>query len=51
MAARKRGELLGLLRPCFARVEPWMEARGASGTGRQRLTGSVGGVPMFRSWL
>jgi hypothetical protein len=26
LAARKRGELLGLLRPCFARVEPWMEA-------------------------
>ena len=26
MAARKRGELLGLLRPCFARVEPWLQA-------------------------
>jgi DDE superfamily endonuclease len=26
LAARKRGELLGLLRPCFARVEPWLQA-------------------------
>jgi hypothetical protein len=26
LAARKRGELLGLLRPCFARVEPWRQA-------------------------
>ena len=26
MAARKRGELLGLLRLCFARVEPWLQA-------------------------
>ena len=26
LAARKRGELLGLLRPCFARVGPWLQA-------------------------
>jgi hypothetical protein len=26
LAARKRGELLGLLRLCFARVEPWLQA-------------------------
>ena len=26
MGARKRRELLGLLRPCFARVEPWVQA-------------------------
>jgi len=27
LAARKREELLGLLRPCFARVGPWLQAR------------------------
>ena len=26
LAARKRGELLALLRPCFSRVEPWRQA-------------------------
>jgi len=26
LAGRKRAELLGLLRPCFARVEPWLQA-------------------------
>jgi len=26
LAARRRGELLGLLRPCFARPEPWLQA-------------------------
>ena len=26
LAARKRDELLELLRPCFARVEPWLQA-------------------------
>jgi len=26
VAARKRGELLGLLRPCFVRAEPWLQA-------------------------
>ena len=26
MATRERGELLGLLRPCFARVGPWLQA-------------------------
>jgi len=26
LAARERGELLGLLRPCFARTEPWLQA-------------------------
>ena len=26
LAARKRRELLGLMRPCFARPEPWLQA-------------------------
>ncbi|HEY7359589.1 MAG TPA: transposase, partial [Streptosporangiaceae bacterium] len=26
LGRRKRAELLGLLRPCFARVEPWLQA-------------------------
>jgi len=26
LAARKRRELLRLLRPCFARPEPWLQA-------------------------
>jgi SRSO17 transposase len=26
LAARERGELLGLLRPCFARTGPWLQA-------------------------
>jgi hypothetical protein len=26
LAARERGELLDLLRPCFARPEPWLQA-------------------------
>ena len=26
LALRKRAELLGLLRPCFARTEPWLQA-------------------------
>src|SRR3974390_334199 len=26
VARRKRAELLGLLRPCFARIEPWLQA-------------------------
>ena len=26
LALRKRNELLGLLRPCFARTEPWLQA-------------------------
>jgi SRSO17 transposase len=26
LAVRKRGELLALLRPCFSRVEPWLQA-------------------------
>jgi DDE superfamily endonuclease len=26
LAARKRGELLGLLRPCFVRCGPWLQA-------------------------
>jgi SRSO17 transposase len=28
LALRKRSELLGLLRPCFGRVEPWLQAAG-----------------------
>jgi DDE superfamily endonuclease len=27
LAVRKRGELLDMLRPCFARPEPWLQAR------------------------
>ena len=26
LALRNRNELLGLLRPCFARTEPWLQA-------------------------
>src|SRR5262249_29194747 len=26
LGRRNRGELLGLLRPCFGRVEPWLQA-------------------------
>ena len=26
LGRRKRAELLGLLRPCFARTEPWLQA-------------------------
>jgi len=26
LASRKRAELLGLLRPCFARTGPWLQA-------------------------
>jgi hypothetical protein len=26
LARRKRAELLDLLRPCFARTEPWLQA-------------------------
>jgi len=26
LALRKRAELLGLLRPCFARTGPWLQA-------------------------
>ncbi len=26
LARRKRGELMDLLRPCFARTEPWRQA-------------------------
>ena len=26
LARRKRAELLELLRPCFARTEPWLQA-------------------------
>jgi hypothetical protein len=26
LGRRKRAELLGLLRPCFVRVEPWLQA-------------------------
>ena len=26
LALRKRNELLGLLRPCFVRTEPWLQA-------------------------
>jgi SRSO17 transposase len=42
VAVRKRGELLGLLRPCFARVEPWLQAGkyvGAVASGLPRRNG------------
>ena len=42
LAARKRGELLGLLQPCFMRVEPWLQAGkyvGALASGLPRRNG------------
>jgi hypothetical protein len=42
LAQRRREELLGLLRPCFARVEPWLQAGkyvAAVGSGLPRRNG------------
>jgi SRSO17 transposase len=43
LAARKRGELLGLLRPCFARVEPWLQAG-------KYVAAVASGVPRRNGW-
>ncbi len=43
MAARKRGELLGLLQPCFARVEPWRQAGKYIGAVASDLPAATGG--------
>ena len=43
LAARKRGELLGLLRPCFTRAEPWLQAG--------KYVGALaGGLPKRNGW-
>jgi hypothetical protein len=44
LAARKRGELLALLRPCFARVEPWLQAGKYVGA-------LVGDLPKRNGWV
>src|SRR5215472_10685654 len=41
--ARKRGELLALLRPCFGRVEPWLQAG-------KYLSALVSGMPERNGW-
>jgi len=43
LADRKRGELLGLLRPCFVRPEPWLQARKYVGA-------LVSGLPKRNGW-
>jgi hypothetical protein len=43
LAARKRGELVGLLRPCFVRVEPWMQAG-------KYVAALAGGLPRRNGW-
>jgi hypothetical protein len=43
LAARKRGELPGLLRPCFVRVEPWLQA------GRY-VAAVASGMPKRNGW-
>ena len=43
LADRKRGELLGLLRPCFVRPEPWLQARKYVGA-------LVSGLPRQNGW-
>jgi len=43
LAARKRGELLGLLRPCFARAEPWLQAG-------KYLSALAGGLTRRNGW-
>jgi SRSO17 transposase len=43
LGARKRGELLGLLRPCFVRAEPWLQAG--------KYIGALsGGLPRRNGW-
>jgi hypothetical protein len=43
LAARKRGELLALLRPCFSRVEPWLQAG-------KYVAAVASGVPKRNGW-
>ena len=43
LGARKRGELLDLLRPCFARAEPWLQAGKYVGA-------LVSGLPRRNGW-
>jgi hypothetical protein len=43
LAARKRGELLGLLRPCFSRVEPWLQAA-------RDVAAVASGMPKRNGW-
>src|SRR5690348_2349483 len=43
LAARKRREMLGLLRPCFARPEPWLQAG-------KYLSALAGGLTRRNGW-
>jgi SRSO17 transposase len=43
LGARKRGELLALLRPCFARAEPWVQAG-------KYVSALVSGLPKRNGW-
>ena len=43
LALRKRDELLGLLRPCFARTEPWLQAG-------KYLSALVSELPRVNGW-
>ena len=43
LALRKRSELLGLLRPCFGRVEPWLQAGGY-------LAAAMSELPELNGW-
>lgn len=43
LAVRKRRELLGLIRPCFARVEPWLQAG-------KYLSALAGGLARRNGW-
>src|SRR5215469_3315906 len=43
LGARKRSELLGLLRPCFKRAEPWLQAG-------KYLSALVSGLPKRNGW-
>ena len=43
LALRKRRELLELLRPCFARTEPWLQAG-------KYVSGLVSELPRVNGW-
>ena len=43
LALRKRDELLGLLRPCFARTQPWLQAG-------KYVSALVSGLPRVNGW-
>jgi SRSO17 transposase len=43
LSARKRGDLLGLLRPCFTRAEPWLQAG-------KYVNALVSGLPKRNGW-